>query len=152
MTSAAAIEPASRQRSSVAPAAARGEEAGGEQVAGAGRVDDLGRPARPATSTALRRSTATAPAAPRVMTNVADLERQLGDAIVEVAAAGEVPHLVLVAEQDVDRAPLDHPHHALAAAGDAQALGQSESDRPARRVGDPAASSIAARGRSGPHR
>ena len=43
-------------------------------------------------------------------------------------AAGEVADLMLVAEQDIDEARIDHAQHALAAVADAQALRQSEGD------------------------
>ena len=88
-----------------------------------------------ATSTRSPPSIASAPAAPRVTTSVATLATARR-CVVEIVAAGQVPDLVLVAEQDVDRARLDHAHHAFAAAGDAQAFGQSEGDRASGRVGD----------------
>src|SRR6185312_13462537 len=100
------------------PAATRGEEARGELVAGAGGVDDpLDGRCRGLDALSLMHGDGPLRAAGD--DECGDVARQRRDAVIELAAAGQVTDLVLIAEQHVDGARLDHPEHAFAAVADA---------------------------------
>ena len=89
------------------PARLAEQEAGGEQVAGAGRVDQFARSARPATSARSPPRMASAPSSLRVTTRVSTFGRDRRDRALEVRDAGQRLDLGLVGEQDVDPAVVD---------------------------------------------
>ena len=67
-------------------------------------------------------------------------------------AAGEVPDLMFIAEQDVDEAGIDHAHPPSRRSADAQAFRQGEGDRAPRLMRDGRLRAWLLRGRSGPQR
>ena len=112
------------------------QEAGREQVARAGRVDDAGadpgdRHRDPAALLDRQRA---------LLAAGDDDQRHLVldrlDRGIAVGQVGQRPDLVLVGEQQVDRARLEHRHHLGAVRGDAGDVGQGEGDLAAGLVGD----------------
>ena len=127
MTSAAAWAPAWRQRSSGRAAAPGGEEPRGEQVARAGRVDDLVDRRGGDLDSAAAFDRQRARGSPG-HDQGRDERRKPVQSAVEVGRTGKKHCLVLIGEEDVDHPALDHPEHAFLAAGDAEAFRQSEGD------------------------
>ena len=144
------MAPVSRQPVEVASPASRGEEPCGEQVAGAGRVDDPldGRRGDLDAVAALHPQRSLG--SPRHHQR-ADFRRKRAERRAEIALAGELSGFVFVEEQEVDAAAAIIPSR-LATAGEADAFRQREGDLRTGRTGDFVARSIAARGSSGPHR
>ena len=119
-----------------APLRLADQEAGREQIAGAGRVDDAGADPRDrhrGPAAALDRQRAFAAAGD-------DEQRHLvlegGDRGLAIGEAGQLGDLVLVGEEQVDRARLEHRHHLGPVRLDAGDVGQSEGDLAPRFVGD----------------
>ena len=146
---------AGSRSSALAPALAD-EEAGGEQVAGAGRVDDAAPTGAVGDSTTCRRfSTAIAPSRAAVTTSVRHLVvDSAAIAVVAVAAAGQVPRSHPRWRRACrPRPPRSSPSTPSRRWPMQSDVGQGEGDLAARRVRDlrsPRASPRA--GRSGPHR
>ena len=64
------------------------------------------------------------------------LDAELGERALEVGAAGQLQRLILVGEEQVDAAAVDHPAKAFLAPGDAHAFAQREGDPAPGRMGD----------------
>ena len=112
ITSAAAIAPMRRLSSRLRPRALADQEARREQVAGAGRVDHAGaEPRDRARDTRSPLSTAIAPSSPQVTTSKRHLVLDRGDRRVAVVRVRERHDLVLVGEEQVDRAGFQHRQH-----------------------------------------
>ena len=81
-------------------------------------------------------SIAIAPSGPLVTTSVGTLMLSSVERTLEVGPAGQLQRLILIGEQQVDPAAVDHPPEAFLAPGDAHAFAQGEGDLAARRMGD----------------
>ena len=101
MTSAAAIAPSRSDCSRLLPRALAEQETGGEQVAGAGRVDQFAMGSAETSARSPPR-VASAPSSLRVTTSVSTLPSIAATALSRCAIAGERLDLRLVGEQDVD--------------------------------------------------
>ena len=111
---------------------AAGKEAGGEEIAGAGGVDDPGHRLGRDLGALAARDRDRALLAARHDQRL-DLVLHRGDRGVEIGHAGKRADLRLVGEEDVDLAAVDQRVEAVAVAIDAEAVGEGEAIwRPAR--------------------
>ena len=120
------------ESSSAAPLRLAGEEAGGEEIARAGRVDHFG------DRLGRDRGALAALNGDRALLAARDDQgldpgRDRGDRRLEIGGAGEHHDLGFIGEEDVDAAAVDQLVEAVAMAVDAEAVGKREGDLAARR-------------------